>query len=109
MKEKDSLRQGCLLGGKARGLIMQMTSFFFGGWLGPTWQPPLVLTEKFLTDQLRLRFWARLKLQLDYALGINLGTLSDTIWGLFSFFLNYCHVLLVEFFGIFSLHWINLD
>ena len=38
-----------------------------------------MLMEKLLTNQLRLHFWERLKLQFDWVLSPILGTLSSTL------------------------------
>lgn len=68
---------------------MRIASSFWG-WCrvgeGPV-VDSLSLLEKLLTDELRLHFWGRSKLQLDYVVSPSFETgLSDTILGLwFSF------------------------
>lgn len=62
-REKDCCRQG---GFPLRGLIMLMTSSSFLGDGGdPCVADSLALAKKFLTGQLQLYFWGRLKLELD--------------------------------------------
>ena len=56
-------------GGRVRGLIKQMISSSFGGTEGAHMADTLALT-----DQLRLRFWGRLELQLDHVSSPRLAT-----------------------------------
>lgn len=80
-KQRTVAGKASPLGGRARGLIKQMISSSFGGMEGAHMADTLALT-----DQLRLRFWGRLEVQLDHVSSPRLATwLRDAILGLWFF------------------------